>query len=216
MDPQPPAPTRAAPSLLGSALAFYGIVTLFAVGYALFSGDVRTLLGERACEPKELAAALGFALALAGLVRVGAKAWKPLGRAAQVGGDLLGPLPVRHALALACLSGMAEELLFRGALWPALKLGGASLLGGLVHVVPRRALWLYPFYAAAVGLVMGLLRQGSESVVPPMLAHVVLDAVTLLWLVRRPGAAVPPPAAAPPAPPGAADPLPRADAGPSA
>jgi membrane protease YdiL (CAAX protease family) len=191
--------------LLKRVLPFYGVVTLFAVGYALFSGGAATLLGERACEPKELAAALGIALLLAGLARVGMKGWKPLKRAAEAGGALLGPLSVGHAVSLGVLAGVSEELLFRGALWPGLHLAGASALGGLVHFVPRRGLWIYPLHAAVVGLVMGLLREGSRSVLPSMLAHTVLDVATLLWITARPASAAggtpPAPPGAPPAPP---------------
>ena len=219
-----PAPACPRPSLLRGALAFYGIVGLFAVGYAVFSGGSSTLFGERAAQGKELAAGLGFALVLAALTRVGARAWKPMGRAAEAGGALLGPLSVGEALVVALLAGVTEELLFRGALGPGLRIWGATCLGGLVHVVPRRALWLYPFYATAVSLVMSLLRDGSGSLVPPMLAHVVVDAVTLMWVTRRREAAAaavaapPPPAPpTPPAPPPAPAPapetaVPRADA----
>ena len=48
-------------------------------------------------------------------------------------GELLGPITFRAALGLALLSGVAEELLFRGALWPHLGLFGTTFLFALVR-----------------------------------------------------------------------------------
>jgi hypothetical protein len=211
--------------VLRIALPVYGIVALFAVGYAAFSEHLSTLLGEGSPELKELAAAAGFALVLVALTRVGARAWAPLARAARAGAEVLGPISVWEALALAGLSGVAEELLFRGALWLPLGLWGSTLLFGLLHVVLKRGLWVYPLFALVAGLLMGLLRQGSEHVLPCMLAHFVVNAFNLVWLSRiargttAPPTAVVPPAATPPAP-GPADPspgpVPRADTDPPA
>jgi membrane protease YdiL (CAAX protease family) len=194
--PVPPTPPGA-PSFLRLAGGFYAIVTLFALGFALFSENLSTLLGEKPLEWTGVAAAAGIALALVGLVRVGARAWTPMERAARAGAALLGPLTVPQALALALMSGVAEELLFRGALWPALGLWGTTLLFGLVHVLPRLELWIYPLFALVGGLALGLVRLGSGHVVPAMVAHVVVNALNLAWLGRLAARA----AAAPPAPP---------------
>ena len=86
---------------------------------------------------------------------------------------------------LALASGFAEELLFRGALWPHLGLAGTSLLFGLVHMLPRRALALYPVFAALVGVVFGLVRSGTGSVVAAMVAHAVVNGLNLTWLELR-------------------------------
>ena len=219
MEPPPAAPCPKPRSLLRIALPFYGIVVLFAVGFAVFSERLSTLLGEGTPEWKELAAALGFALVLVALTRVGARAWAPLAKAARAGAEALGPLTVGEALALALLSGVAEELLFRGALWPHLGLWGSTLLFGLLHVVLKRGLWIYPLFALVAGLLMGLLREGSDHVLPSMLAHAVVNAFNLVWLGRiARGTAAPPTAVRPPppAPEPPAGAVPRADAGPPA
>lgn len=205
--PVPPNAGPRARSLLRRAATFYGIVTLFAVGYATFSEHLGTLLGEKPLEWKGVAAALGIGLVLVGLTRLGARAWKPMGKAARAGAELLGPLTVPEALGLAALSGVAEELLFRGALWPHLLLWGTTLLFALVHVIPRFDLWLWPLFALLAGLAFGLIRQGSGHVLPSMLAHVLVNALNLVWISRwapsagaGAGAGAPQPPAPPPPP----------------
>jgi membrane protease YdiL (CAAX protease family) len=166
-------------------------VALFAFGYALFSGGLPALLRtlDPTREPGRLAAglagALGIALALVLLTRVGARAWRPFARMTDGLAEMIGPIPTKEAVLLALVSGCAEELLFRGALFAHLGLLGTTLLFGLVHVLPRPSLWVYPLFATLAGLLLGILRDGTGSLWPPILAHVVVNAVNLAWLGRR-------------------------------
>ncbi len=179
------------------ALGFYGIVTLFAVGYALFSGNIKLLFGEREPTLVGLLGALGLAVGLVALWRMGVRLWKPVASATDDLEALIGPIGVGDAILLAVLSGFAEELLFRGALWPHLDLVGSALLFGLVHVMPRRSLWIYPLFAVLAGFLLGLLRAGTGSVLPAMLCHAVVNGLNLAWLGARARKAVlpaPPPA----------------------
>lgn len=177
------------PRLLRLAVGFYAIVTVFAIGYALFSGGLRTLFGESFPGPGNVLAAILVAAGVVGLCHLGDRIFPQVRRAGDALIGLLGPISISGALVLSALAGFAEELLFRGALWPALGLWGTSLLFGLVHTLPRRSLALYPVFAAVVGLLLGLLRSGSDSVLPPMIAHAGIDAANLLWLSRRLAAA---------------------------
>jgi membrane protease YdiL (CAAX protease family) len=163
---------------------FYGVVALFAVGFAIFSGHAWQLLGEAAPTAAHLLAAVGLGCIVVAACHLGVRLWGPIARASEAAARILGPLRLRDVCLLALLSGVSEELLFRGALWPALDLAGTSLLFGLVHLVPKRALWVYPLFAVAVGLLLGLLRQATESVVPAMLAHAVINGLNLAWLSR--------------------------------
>ncbi|GAB4216090.1 MAG: hypothetical protein OHK0013_42210 [Sandaracinaceae bacterium] len=87
-------------------------------------------------------------------------------------------------LLLALASGVAEELLFRGALQPALGLLGTSLLFGAVHFVPTRNLAPWSAWAAAMGLLLGLLYERTGSIAGCVLAHVAINAINLRAILR--------------------------------
>ncbi|MHC5011960.1 MAG: lysostaphin resistance A-like protein [Planctomycetota bacterium] len=177
--PAEPPPSR---SLRSLALPFYGVVALFAFGYALFSDHLEHLFGERLPTWTHMGLGLGLGIVLIGVTRATAAGWRPMGRARDALVDLVGPVGWGDAVLLALLSGLAEELLFRGALWPHLGLAGTTLLFGLVHVLPRWRLWVYPLFATVAGLVLGILRQSTASIWPSVLAHVTVNAVNLIWL----------------------------------
>jgi hypothetical protein len=97
-------------------------------------------------------------------------------------GGFLGAMTPAEAVYLAVISGFAEELCFRGALWPHLGLAGTSILFGILHTVPVRSLALYPVFAALAGVVFGSLRQSSGSIWPPVVAHATINAINLAFL----------------------------------
>ena len=186
----PPSPEEPADQgdvrwLVRMALIFYGIVALFALGYALFSGSIGSLFGEKMPNVGNLLGGIGVGVAIVALTRVGVRTWPAIERAAREFSQMLGPLRRGDAVILAVLSGFAEELLFRGALWSSLGLLGTTCLFALVHVIPKRALWGYPLFALLAGLLLGLLREGTGSVIPPMLAHIVVNAINLHWIGAR-------------------------------
>jgi membrane protease YdiL (CAAX protease family) len=192
--PAPPPPRR--PVTLGTggivrlALGFYAIVTLFAVGYAFFDRIVRkddgpgaeAFLGLALPSLGHLLAGLGLGLAIVGVTHVGIRALPAVRQAAAMLTEVLGPLTWKQALIIGACSGVGEELLFRGALWPHLGLLGTTFLFGLVHVLPKKKLWGYPLFALGAGLLLGLLRDASGSVFPPILAHFTVNALNLGWL----------------------------------
>jgi hypothetical protein len=106
---------------------------------------------------------------------------------ARAMGRVLGALPVLHTTLLALMSGVAEELLFRGALQPQLGLVAASLLFGLAHFVPRREFLLWTAFAVVAGALFGALFIGTGNLLAPMVAHVTVNAVNLPHLARRYG-----------------------------
>lgn len=167
------------------AAGFYGVVTLFSLGYATFSNSLGSLLGPGSPTPANWLGALAVGLGIVGLCHIAVRALPFVARASTAMSELLGPMTYRQCAGLALMSGFAEELLFRGALWGHLGLWGTTLLFGLVHVVPRRALAGYPLFAAVAGLLMGFLRDGSGSVFPPMLAHALVNGLNLCWLESR-------------------------------
>jgi len=97
---------------------------------------------------------------------------------------LLGPLAPRHVLALAALSGVAEEAFFRGALQPRVGLVAASVIFGLAHFVPRPEFRVWTVFSLAAGFLLGFLFQATGNLVAPVVAHAVVNGVNLTLLVR--------------------------------
>lgn len=100
----------------------------------------------------------------------------------------LGELSLRQCVILALLSGIGEEIFFRGALQPRVGLWAASLLFGLAHFVPRRELLPWTAFSIGAGLLLGALFEATGNLVAPIAAHATVNAVNLRLLVRRYGA----------------------------
>lgn len=90
------------------------------------------------------------------------------------------------ALAVALLSGIAEEALLRALLQPLIGLVPAAAVFALLHVVPRRRLWLWPVLALLLGLGLGgLYEVGGYPAAAA--AHATINGLALHRL-RRPRA----------------------------
>jgi hypothetical protein len=99
--------------------------------------------------------------------------------------DRLGPLTARECWMLAVASSVGEEILFRGALLPAVGLGLSSLIFGVMHVgqFPRYAPWTASALVAGFGF--GLLYQWSGDLTGPVLAHFLVNYLNLRRLGHR-------------------------------
>jgi len=128
---------------------------------------------------------------LAGVVTAGALllAWElgrrtlPLARELEARlGRVLGSIDRQEALALAVLSGFAEELFFRGAVQGAFTTLGwlwAALLFALLHTGPGRVYRLWSLFAFVAGVVFGLLTAWSGNLLAAVVAHTLVNAVNL-------------------------------------
>ena len=101
-------------------------------------------------------------------------------------GALLGGLPASQALALAALSGFAEELFFRGAVQGAVGWLAASLLFALLHSGPGPEFRLWTLFALCAGLLFGALMLWRGNLLAPVLAHFLVNAVNLRRLRQPP------------------------------
>jgi membrane protease YdiL (CAAX protease family) len=112
------------------------------------------------------------------------KDWPPLRTIREklrgVLGETLAHLATWHMALLALAAGVGEELLFRGALQPRVGLALTALVFGLLHALTP----LYLVLAGIFGLYLGWLQARSGSLLVPILAHALYDAVAL-WVVRR-------------------------------
>ena len=105
--------------------------------------------------------------------------------------EMVGGWTAADAVAVAILSGLAEEALLRALLQPVIGLVPAAVIFALLHFLPDRRLWLWPLLALASGLVLGLLFTvyGFPAAVA---AHTTVNLVGLLRLRSVPGGATAP------------------------
>ncbi len=94
-------------------------------------------------------------------------------------GRLLGPLEPVEILALALLSGFAEELFFRGAMQGSWGWLPTTVLFALIHTGPGPAYRMWTLFAALAGLVLGGLMLWRECLLAPVVAHVLVNGVNL-------------------------------------
>jgi membrane protease YdiL (CAAX protease family) len=97
---------------------------------------------------------------------------------------LLGPIDARTALFLGLVSGVGEEIFFRGAMQPALGFIATSLLFGFIHVGPGRRYLVWTGFAVVMGFAFGGMLMATGSLLGPMVAHVGINSVNL-WRIGR-------------------------------
>lgn len=100
---------------------------------------------------------------------------------------LLAPLAVAEAISLAVISAIAEELFFRGALQGALGFLPAAVLFALLHAGPGKGFRIWTLFALAGGLTLGALVALRGPLGGAILAHLIVNGVNLVRLVRRGG-----------------------------
>ncbi len=171
------------------AWAFYLVVALAGVIWLGVRGELRLELfwsGERWW--LDLAGAAGAAALLIGLWAVVRIFFAAARRLEDSLAAVLGQPKADEILALAVLSGIAEELLFRGAIQGAWGWVWATALFALLHTGPGREHRWWTLFAAVAGCLFAFLREWSGALLAPIVAHILVNAVNLrLWLVRRSG-----------------------------
>ena len=173
-------------------LVFYGLMALAAVvwreGYLGQSIWQQAPAGPALIEPgwplhAALGLGVGLVVALLSQWMTRATGWgDALGRGLA---EAMGELGTADALLLAFASGLAEEMLFRGAVQPHWGLVATSLLFGAIHFVPRREMLPWTVFAVAAGFLLGWLYQLTGSLTAPVVAHIVINGLNLPFLVRR-------------------------------
>jgi membrane protease YdiL (CAAX protease family) len=86
---------------------------------------------------------------------------------------------------LALLSSIGEELLFRGLLTPAIGIVPQALIFGFAHQIPGRSRWAWATWATLVGLILGAMFRLTGSLVGPLAAHALINALNLSYLKRH-------------------------------
>jgi membrane protease YdiL (CAAX protease family) len=170
--------------------AGYAVLSALAIGLALVLRDgvpwahPRPWVSMRPALSLATSAALGLALAL-GLVVMTRVAVARFGWARRLHGDLrpvARDLSLGQILLLAGLSSLGEELLFRGLLTPLLGVPLSALLFGLAHQMKGPSRWVWVAWATGVGVGLGAIFALTGSLVGPLVAHAVVNAVNLSYL----------------------------------
>lgn len=97
---------------------------------------------------------------------------------------LLGPLDPTEILALALLSGFAEEVFFRGALQGAWGWIPATILFAVLHAGPGAEFRVWTLFAGVAGLAFAWLAILRGNLLAPIVAHMVVNGVNLVRLSR--------------------------------
>jgi CAAX protease family protein len=83
---------------------------------------------------------------------------------------------------VAGLSSFGEEMLFRGLLEPAIGVLPQALLFGAAHQITGASRWVWMAWATLVGLCLGAMFHLTGSLVGPLLAHALVNALNLAYL----------------------------------
>jgi membrane protease YdiL (CAAX protease family) len=185
------APTPDPQRFVRTALIFYGLMGCGALFWRMAMPGQSILhpsIGAEATASSLPVAA--FAGLMLGLAAVGVSElltrWTDLGEAlADVLGESLAGIGPGDAVLLALASGTAEEMLFRGALQPAVGIVWASMIFGACHFLPRKELALWSLYAVLMGFAFGWLFEWTGQLLAPIVAHTVVNAINLPRLARR-------------------------------
>ena len=162
-------------------------VPVLILGLALATFWQRSFPGPNFWWPRVLDDALIGAAVGMGLVVVTwglARYLRPLQELEREFRRVLGPLPMHRILALAILSGVAEEAIFRGTLQPWIGFTATSILFGCMHFVPSTIFLPWTLFALGSGFLFGWLFEFRDSLIAPTVAHVTVNAVNLALIVR--------------------------------
>jgi membrane protease YdiL (CAAX protease family) len=83
---------------------------------------------------------------------------------------------------IAVLSGVGEELFFRGFLVPVIGVVLQAVIFGLAHQVPGPSRWVWVGWASLVGLCFGIMFAVTGSLAGPIVAHAIVNGYNLIFL----------------------------------
>jgi membrane protease YdiL (CAAX protease family) len=174
--------------VLGPAIRIYGVLLGLALVWIFFQGHLsRELFFDARVEtvPRMMLLALGTASSLVALSLYCSRNFAWAQQLEAEFAKLLVPMKLWEIAAIGVLSGIAEEIVFRGALQTAVGLIPASLAFGLAHFVPRHPFWNWSLYAAFAGFLLGCLFELTHHLLPVMVAHALTNFVLIVILNRR-------------------------------
>ncbi|MEE2712676.1 MAG: CPBP family intramembrane glutamic endopeptidase [Planctomycetota bacterium] len=168
-----------------AATAVYIPLLLLGLGLAIFwqgTISVQQFSWPRIAE--DAAIGFGVGLALVAITWFLSRVLTPLQDLEREFRRVLGDVSTQRILALALLSGVAEELVFRGTLQPWIGYVATSIIFGCIHFVPSPVFLPWTLFALGAGFLFGWLFEYRDSLIAPIFAHVTVNALNLLLIVR--------------------------------
>lgn len=179
----PPRPTLPPQAVIGFGLVFGVGMVVLALLWALLAGEsVRGVWYPRGEWAHEVLLGLGIGVGGAVVARtlaLGIPALRALDHMLVRALDMR-KLRYHHAVLIGLVAGIPEEILFRGAIQPTTGLLLCALIFGALHWVSR----VYFLYATVAGLALGLLATWRGDLWAASAAHVTVDAVLLVLMLR--------------------------------
>jgi membrane protease YdiL (CAAX protease family) len=168
-----------------SAWIFYLILAVVGVVWLGLSRGTLELavFVDLARLPQDILIGTGSAALLLGVWALGRRSIKKMVELERLLGSAIGPLSTDEVIALALISGFAEELFFRGAMLQSWGFIASTLIFGLVHT-GRGAFRYWTVFALLAGALFGRIVLLTGTLFPAMLAHILVNAVNLQQLQR--------------------------------
>jgi membrane protease YdiL (CAAX protease family) len=132
---------------------------------------------------RDLGLGVGAAAVLIGLWLSGRRFVPAMAELERQLASVIGPLEPDEVVALALISGFAEELFFRGAMLASWGFWVSSLIFGLVHS-GRGVFRYWTLFALVAGFLFGQLVLLTETLFPAIVAHVLVNGINLSRLSR--------------------------------
>ncbi len=169
-------------------LVIYAALAVIALGLGLARGESPFVTTPRLPlgGPALVATSIGLGVALAAVTVAATRAFVRHFTWARGLHEELRPavrdVSTRLLFLMAVLSGIGEELFFRGLLAPLLGALLSSVLFGLLHQAPGRARFVWVAWATVMGLAFSGIFLITGSLAGAILAHVAINAVNLVYL----------------------------------
>ena len=98
----------------------------------------------------------------------------------------LGRLNIGQIIIIALMSGIAEEVFFRGGIQPLIGLVPTSLIFGILHFPVNRSLLPWTIFAVLMGFLLGELYIATNCLWVPIITHVMVNCLNLYRICRWP------------------------------
>ena len=89
--------------------------------------------------------------------------------------NMLPDLTMNERFLVAFMSGIGEELFFRGLLLPLSGLLISTILFGGIHYPVKKYMKIWTIFALIMGFLLGILCEKTNSILFPILAHILVN-----------------------------------------